>query len=140
MSLVFLLKSKTLLPNREIFQISRAYLNKWRKARNQRYMMEPRRRNSVIFDNPNANRMLRDGPDYKFMDGRPTPYMASQYKRICQNREHTATIIQYNQEIDLALQLEKMKEKEHEDKVQSILDRKLKPKGDSIRVKQDSVK
>jgi hypothetical protein len=43
-----------------------------------------------------------------------------------------ATIIKFNKEIDMALQLEKMKDQEAHDEVKAVLDRKLKPKGGLI--------
>ncbi|KAG8261906.1 hypothetical protein J6590_064129 [Homalodisca vitripennis] len=70
--------------------------------------------------------------DYTFRDKRPTPYGIMQYKRICQSIEHTAAIIRCNKEIDLALQLEKRQAEDFQAEVQSILDKKLKPKGGKV--------
>ncbi|KAG8280926.1 hypothetical protein J6590_069905 [Homalodisca vitripennis] len=79
----------------------------------------------------NATSALRDGSDYSFRDNRPTPYRGHimQYKRICQSIEHTVAIIRCNKETDLALQLEKRQAEELQTEIQSILDKKLKPKG-----------
>ncbi|XP_014242018.1 39S ribosomal protein L52, mitochondrial isoform X2 [Cimex lectularius] len=40
-------------------------------------------------DNPNRMAILRDGPDYTFLDGKPTPYGTGQKLRIMKQREYT---------------------------------------------------
>uniref|UniRef100_A0A1B6JRW4 Large ribosomal subunit protein mL52 n=1 Tax=Homalodisca liturata TaxID=320908 RepID=A0A1B6JRW4_9HEMI len=133
MNIVTLLnKSKVLLQRGSVCHVSKAELNTRRKTLRTRFCLEPRRRISAIFDNPNATSALRDGPDYTFRDNRPTPYGIMQYKRICQSIEHTAAIIRCNKEIDLALQLEKRQAEELQAEVKSILDKKLKPKGGKV--------
>ncbi|XP_044269818.1 39S ribosomal protein L52, mitochondrial [Tribolium madens] len=79
--------------------------------------------------NPNSCGVLTDGPDYSFLDGRPTPYGVGQKKRIMKNQELTEQIIKLAGEIDFAVERHNKLTQEENNRKQKILDNKLKPKG-----------
>ncbi|CAH0398897.1 unnamed protein product [Chilo suppressalis] len=82
--------------------------------------------------NRNAEGFILDGPDYTFLDGRPTPLLNKQKLRMLKQREFASKIIELSSEIDFAKELYQQKLKSAEKEKQRILDDRLKPKGKAL--------
>lgn len=72
---------------------------------------------------------LVDGPDYTFLDGRPTPLRKGQQKRAKSQREAAAKVLQLMKETQFAIQMEQQQRQEQQQTKQKLLETKLKPKG-----------
>ncbi|XP_046397122.1 39S ribosomal protein L52, mitochondrial [Ischnura elegans] len=79
--------------------------------------------------NPNAYGPLTNGPDFTYLDGRPTPIGPRLKARLQKQREIAEKIIQFSEEIDFAVQRHELKLKDEEDVKKKIIAGKLKPKG-----------
>lgn len=79
--------------------------------------------------NPNSSGVLTDGPDYTYLDGRPTPYCVRQKKRLIKQKELAEAIITLTKEVDFAVERHARLQKEEEDRRKEIIGSKLKPKG-----------
>ncbi|KAL3268955.1 hypothetical protein HHI36_008041 [Cryptolaemus montrouzieri] len=82
--------------------------------------------------NPNTTRVLRDGQDYTFLDGRPTPYGMRHMKRISKQRELAEDIIRLTGEMDFAVTRHNQLKKEEAAKRNTIINSKLKTKGSAL--------
>ncbi|VVC95820.1 unnamed protein product [Leptidea sinapis] len=71
--------------------------------------------------NKNAEGILTDGPDYTFLDGRPTP--------LLQHQQYAARIVQLCSEVDFAKTRYANKIQAAQDERDNILRNRLKPKG-----------
>ncbi|KAG8222308.1 hypothetical protein J437_LFUL001850 [Ladona fulva] len=85
--------------------------------------------------NPNSYGPLTDGPDFRYLDGRPTPVGSRLKSRLLKQREHAAKIIQFSKEMDFALELHKQKTNEAENSRKRIIASKLKEKGKPLLMK-----
>ncbi|XP_013172074.1 PREDICTED: 39S ribosomal protein L52, mitochondrial [Papilio xuthus] len=82
--------------------------------------------------NRNAEGVLTDGPDYTFLDGRPTPLLHKQKLRMLKQRDFASRIVELSSELDFAkTRHEKMIEAEEEER-KTILSNRLKPKGKAL--------
>ncbi|KAK7081346.1 mitochondrial translation [Halocaridina rubra] len=75
-----------------------------------------------------AHGPLIDGPDYTFLDGRPTPLGAGQRRRAIGQVEASEKVIQLMKETKFAIERHQKREKEVKEKRQRIMKSKLKPK------------
>ncbi|XP_071451319.1 large ribosomal subunit protein mL52 [Hetaerina americana] len=83
--------------------------------------------------NPNSYGPLTDGPDYTYLDGRPTPIGTRLKSRLLKQRELAEKIIQYSKEVDFAVERHEQILAEKENSKKRILAGKLKPKGMPIK-------
>ncbi|KPI97187.1 39S ribosomal protein L52, mitochondrial [Papilio xuthus] len=82
--------------------------------------------------NRNAEGVLTDGPDYTFLDGRPTPLLHKQKLRMLKQRDFASRIVELSSELDFAkTRHEKMIEAKEEER-KTILSNRLKPKGKTL--------
>nr|NP_001299365.1 39S ribosomal protein L52, mitochondrial [Papilio xuthus]BAM20050.1 mitochondrial ribosomal protein L52 [Papilio xuthus] len=82
--------------------------------------------------NRNAEGVLTDGPDYTFLDGRPTPLLHKQKLRMLKQRDFASRIVELSSELDFAkTRHEKMIEAKEEER-KTILSNRLKPKGKAL--------
>ncbi|EGI61563.1 PREDICTED: 39S ribosomal protein L52, mitochondrial [Acromyrmex echinatior] len=96
------------------------------------YINQRWRQKRGLTANPNTFGPLTNLPDYTFKDGRPTPLGIRQKARLDKQRDYAAKIIKLVGEVDFAVERHtRMQEKEKE-KRQTILNNKLKPKGDLL--------
>lgn len=79
--------------------------------------------------NLGAHGPLIDGPDYTFLDGRPTPLRIGQMRRARAQREAATKVIQLMSEVKFAIQREKQLKQEQVDARQQTITGKLKAKG-----------
>ncbi|XP_045133561.1 39S ribosomal protein L52, mitochondrial-like isoform X3 [Portunus trituberculatus] len=79
--------------------------------------------------NLGAHGPLIDGPDYTFLDGRPTPLRIGQIRRARAQREAATKVVQLMSEVQFAIQREKQLKQEQEDTRQQTIASKLKAKG-----------
>jgi large subunit ribosomal protein L52 len=79
--------------------------------------------------NPNASGPLTDGPDYSFLDGRPTPYTVGQKNRVLKHQQLVESIIKLTGEVDFAVTRHAKLQQQEQAAKQKVLDSKLKPKG-----------
>ncbi|XP_050667243.1 39S ribosomal protein L52, mitochondrial [Leptidea sinapis] len=79
--------------------------------------------------NKNAEGILTDGPDYTFLDGRPTPLLKKQKARMEQHQQYAARIVQLCSEVDFAKTRYANKIQAAQDERDNILRNRLKPKG-----------
>ncbi|PZC78754.1 hypothetical protein B5X24_HaOG217212 [Helicoverpa armigera] len=86
--------------------------------------------------NRNAEGILTDTPDFTYLDGRPTPLLQKQKKRIIKQREMAAKIVEMCSELDFAKERYQNMEAEKEQERQSILANRLKPKGTALNEKK----
>ncbi|XP_015595224.1 39S ribosomal protein L52, mitochondrial [Cephus cinctus] len=87
--------------------------------------------------NPNAFGALTNLADYTFLDGRPTPYGIRQKTRINKQINYAQRIKKLISEVDYAVERHNKKQKEMEERRNSIISNKLKPKGDLLLEKSD---
>ncbi|XP_014365029.2 39S ribosomal protein L52, mitochondrial [Papilio machaon] len=82
--------------------------------------------------NKNAEGILTDGPDYTFLDGRPTPLLHKQKLRMLKQRDFASRIVELSSELDFAkTRHQKMLEAKEEER-NTILNNRLKPKGKAL--------
>ncbi|KAG7177761.1 39S ribosomal protein L52, mitochondrial-like [Homarus americanus] len=79
-----------------------------------------------------AHGPLINGPDYTFLDGRPTPLRIGQRKRALKQREVSAKVLQLLKETKFAIEHHKKLQDEEQQKKHDILASKLKPKGQAL--------
>ncbi|XP_021960147.1 39S ribosomal protein L52, mitochondrial [Folsomia candida] len=79
--------------------------------------------------NPTASGPLTDGPDYSFIDGRPTPPGSRKIKRAEKQLQLAKKIIELSKEVDFAVEFRKQRDEEEMAQKAKTLQRKLKPKG-----------
>ncbi|XP_075225318.1 mitochondrial ribosomal protein L52 [Lycorma delicatula] len=77
----------------------------------------------------NHHKSLLDGADYRFLDGRLTPYGSKQYRRLLAQRSLAEQIVEFKGEVDFAVDRFKRIEEEKKQEIKNILNKKLKPKG-----------
>lgn len=75
-----------------------------------------------------ASGPLIDGPDYTFLDGRPTPLRAGQRRRAEEQFQVSSKVIQLMKETKFAIESHQTRLDKEKQKRQDILDAKLKPK------------
>ncbi|XP_063382296.1 large ribosomal subunit protein mL52 [Cydia fagiglandana] len=83
--------------------------------------------------NRNAEGILTDGPDYTFLDGRPTPLLHKQKLRMEKQQDYASRIVQLSSELDFAKERYQNIQKAKEEERQRILNNRLKPKGESLK-------
>ncbi|CAH2090802.1 unnamed protein product [Euphydryas editha] len=105
--------------NRSLSCTSTLYLKQWRIDRG-------------LSANRTAEGILTDGPDYTFLDGRPTPLLQKQKKRIMKHQEYASKIVSLCSELDFAKQRQQNILKEKEDERKAIISNRLKPKGKAL--------
>ncbi|XP_071524789.1 large ribosomal subunit protein mL52 [Panulirus ornatus] len=76
-----------------------------------------------------AHGPLIDGPDYTFLDGRPTPLRSGQRRRAQEQRDIAVKVLQLMKETKFAIERHQKIQLEEKQKKQEIQDAKLKPKG-----------
>ncbi|XP_063861595.1 large ribosomal subunit protein mL52-like isoform X2 [Scylla paramamosain] len=76
-----------------------------------------------------AHGPLIDGPDYTFLDGRPTPLRIGQMRRARAQHEAATKVVQLMSEVQFAIQREKQLKQEQEDTRQQTIASKLIVKG-----------
>ncbi|CAG9561454.1 unnamed protein product [Danaus chrysippus] len=83
-----------------------------------------------------ANRLtegvLIDAPDYTFLDGRPTPLLQKQKKRMLRQQDYARQIVESISEIDFAKQRYLDNIKAVEEERNKIINNRLKPKGKEL--------
>ncbi|KAL4721490.1 hypothetical protein ACJJTC_018371 [Scirpophaga incertulas] len=79
--------------------------------------------------NKMAEGVLTDGPDYTFLDGRPTPLLHKQKLRLMRQRELASKIVESISELDFAKQRYQDMLHAKEEEKQRIINNRLKPKG-----------
>ncbi|CAB3221510.1 unnamed protein product [Arctia plantaginis] len=82
--------------------------------------------------NRNAEGILTDGPDFTYQDGRPTPLLHKQMKRLKRQREYATKMVELCSELDFAKERFKKLEEAKEQERQQIISNRLKPKGDAL--------
>ncbi|KAG6460638.1 39S ribosomal protein L52, mitochondrial [Manduca sexta] len=82
--------------------------------------------------NRNAEGILTDGPDYTFLDGRPTPLLHKQKLRMLRQRQYAEQIVQLCSELDFAKERYQKMQLAKEQEKQQILSDRLKPKGSAL--------
>ncbi|XP_041987774.1 39S ribosomal protein L52, mitochondrial [Aricia agestis] len=83
--------------------------------------------------NKNAEGMLTDGPDYTFLDGRPTPLLQKQKKRMLQQREFASKIVELSAELDFAKKRYQDNLRAEQEERDSIIRNRLRPKGKALK-------
>ncbi|CAG9782084.1 unnamed protein product [Diatraea saccharalis] len=83
--------------------------------------------------NRNAEGVLLDGPDYTFLDGRPTPLLNKQKVRILKQREYASKIVELCSELDFAKERHQKMLKMAAEERQRVIDNRLKPKGRALK-------
>ncbi|MPC08650.1 39S ribosomal protein L52, mitochondrial [Portunus trituberculatus] len=92
----------------------------------------------AILTNLGAHGPLIDGPDYTFLDGRPTPLRIGQIRRARAQREAATKVVQLMSEVQFAIQREKQLKQEQEDTRQQTIASKLKAKGHKMLQDQEN--
>ncbi|ODM94215.1 39S ribosomal protein L52, mitochondrial [Orchesella cincta] len=87
------------------------------------------RKSRGLSANPNAYGPLTDGPDYSFIDGRPTPPGSRKIIRAMEQKAVAEKIMKLQGEVDFAVAHHETRVKNQEAQRKQILDSKLKPKG-----------
>ncbi|XP_053606666.1 large ribosomal subunit protein mL52 [Plodia interpunctella] len=82
--------------------------------------------------NRNAEGILTDGPDYTFLDGRPTPLLHKQKQRMLKQREYASQIVQMSAELDFAKDRYQKNLQTAAAERQKVIDNRLKPKGKAL--------
>ncbi|XP_045766791.1 39S ribosomal protein L52, mitochondrial [Maniola jurtina] len=82
--------------------------------------------------NRNAEGVLTDGPDYTFLDGRPTPLLQKQKKRMLKQQEFANQIVTLCSEVDFAKRRHQDMVQAKEQERQDIINNRLKPKGNAL--------
>ncbi|XP_059058046.1 large ribosomal subunit protein mL52 [Achroia grisella] len=82
--------------------------------------------------NRNAEGVLTDGPDYTFLDGRPTPLLHKQKLRILKQQDYAAQIVEMCAELDFAKKRHQDILKAEAEEKQKYIDNRLKPKGNLL--------
>ncbi|CAK9294935.1 unnamed protein product [Gordionus sp. m RMFG-2023] len=72
---------------------------------------------------------LNKGPDWSYLDGRPTPLNGGQYRRKIAEIEMSKTIVKLNEEIENTLKMHNEQEMNISLERERIRNNKLKPKG-----------
>ncbi|XP_004931608.1 large ribosomal subunit protein mL52 [Bombyx mori] len=107
---------KTITGLRSFSSCSALFTKNWRVARG-------------LPVNRNAEGILTDGPDYTFLDGRPTPLLHKQKLRMQRQRQLAEQIVTLSSELQFAKDRYQKIQKEEQEKRQEILNNRLKPKG-----------
>ncbi|XP_039755502.1 39S ribosomal protein L52, mitochondrial [Pararge aegeria] len=82
--------------------------------------------------NRNAEGVLTDSPDYTFLDGRPTPLLVKQKKRMLKQQNYANQIVTLCSELDFAKQRHQDAVRAKEQERQDIIRNRLKPKGNAM--------
>ncbi|XP_026733760.1 39S ribosomal protein L52, mitochondrial [Trichoplusia ni] len=82
--------------------------------------------------NRNAEGLLTDGPDFTYLDGRPTPLLKKQKKRMLLQRENASRIVELISELDFAKERYQKMEADKEQERRNIIANRLKPKGAAL--------
>ncbi|CAK1585921.1 unnamed protein product [Parnassius mnemosyne] len=82
--------------------------------------------------NKNAEGILTDGPDYTFLDGRPTPLLQKQKLRMLKQRDFASKIVELNSELEFAKTRHQKMLQAKEEEREAILRNRLKPKGRAL--------
>ncbi|KAF6211309.1 hypothetical protein GE061_014426 [Apolygus lucorum] len=96
------------------------------------FLRKENRKRIILPKNPNQTNALMNGPDFTYLDGRPTPYGSRQLRRMEKQKEYTAKIIQLTREVDMAKATHKRHILEQEQEIQHIIDSKFKAKGKKL--------
>ncbi|KAI8425996.1 hypothetical protein MSG28_004974 [Choristoneura fumiferana] len=83
--------------------------------------------------NRNAEGILTDGPDYTYLDGRPTPLLHKQKLRMEKQQGYASQIIELSAELDFAKERYTNMLAAEEEERQKILSNRLKPKGQKLK-------
>ncbi|XP_023940928.2 39S ribosomal protein L52, mitochondrial [Bicyclus anynana] len=79
--------------------------------------------------NRNAEGVLTDGPDYTYLDGRPTPLLVKQKMRMLKQQNYANQIVTLCSELDFAKKRHQEILNAKEQERQDIINDRLKPKG-----------
>ncbi|CAH0730017.1 unnamed protein product, partial [Brenthis ino] len=82
--------------------------------------------------NRTAEGILTDGPDYTFLDGRPTPLLQKQKKRMLKQQDYATKIVTLCSEIDFAKKRYQDMLNAKEEERRKIISNRLKPKGRAL--------
>ncbi|XP_049874365.1 39S ribosomal protein L52, mitochondrial [Pectinophora gossypiella] len=82
--------------------------------------------------NRNAEGILTDGPDYTFLDGRPTPLLHKQKQRMLKQQGYASRIVELCSELEFAKTRHQGIIKEEQEKRASIIRNRLKAKGNAF--------
>ncbi|CAH0584511.1 unnamed protein product [Chrysodeixis includens] len=110
---------QTQLISRTLSSTPALCLKEWREAQGL-----PRHRN--------AEGILTDAPDYTYLDGRPTPLLKKQKKRMLLQREYASKIVDLISDLDYAKERHQKMEAAKEEERQNIIANRLKPKGAAL--------
>ncbi|KAJ2943575.1 hypothetical protein O0L34_g16684 [Tuta absoluta] len=86
--------------------------------------------------NKNAEGILTDGPDYTFLDGRPTPLLHKQKLRMEKQRGYASRIVELCSELEFAKKRHQDIVRSKEEERDTILKNRLKPKGSALEKKK----
>ncbi|XP_045495422.1 39S ribosomal protein L52, mitochondrial [Colias croceus] len=79
--------------------------------------------------NRTAEGILTDGPDYTFLDGRPTPLLQKQKLRMLKQQDYATKIVQLTSELDFAKTRYQDNIRLEQEERDNIIKNRLKPKG-----------
>ncbi|KAL0871669.1 hypothetical protein ABMA27_004188 [Loxostege sticticalis] len=85
-----------------------------------------------LAENRTSEGVLTDGPDYTFLDGRPTPLLNKQKLRVLKQRQYASQIVEMCSELDFAKERHQKLLKDEADTKQKVKDSWLKPKGSAL--------
>ncbi|CAF4926011.1 unnamed protein product [Pieris macdunnoughi] len=88
-----------------------------------------------LSSNRNAEGILTDGPDYTFLDGRPTPLLQKQKLRMLRQQEYVTKIVELSAELDFAKQKYQDDNRKEADERDAIIKDRLKRKGKNLKGK-----
>ncbi|CAH1638527.1 unnamed protein product [Spodoptera littoralis] len=86
--------------------------------------------------NRNAEGILTDAPDFTYLDGRPTPLLIKQKKRMLRQREFASKIVEMCSELDFAKERYNYIEASKEQERQNVIANRLKTKGNALKKKK----
>ncbi|CAK1544882.1 unnamed protein product [Leptosia nina] len=85
--------------------------------------------------NRTAEGILTDGPDYTFLDGRPTPLLQKQKLRMLRQQDYASKIVQLSSELDFVKQRYQDNLQKQREERDAVIQNRLKPKGKQMKRK-----
>ncbi|KAI5637479.1 39S ribosomal protein L52, mitochondrial [Phthorimaea operculella] len=82
--------------------------------------------------NKNAEGILTDGPDYTFLDGRPTPLLHKQKLRMEKQQGYASKIVELCSELEFAKKRHQDTLRATEEERETIIRNRLRPKGSAL--------
>ncbi|XP_038223528.1 39S ribosomal protein L52, mitochondrial [Zerene cesonia] len=83
--------------------------------------------------NRTAEGILTDGPDYTFLDGRPTPLLKKQQLRMIKQQDYATKIVELTSELEFAKNRYQDKIRMEQEERDAVLRNRLKPKGKQLK-------